>query len=114
MKSINRSVAVIKPKQPYMDWINQLPDTEEKLTVENLQSDCTAILIPEFDRPEESRAFISAMAKTLFEEELNSWCTDKSCWPKIRTNRGFWKWFEVEIHSEVMDAGKGPIKKEAI
>lgn len=114
MKSINRSVAVIKPKKPYVDWINQLPDTEEKLTAENLQSDCTAILIPEFDRPEESMAFISAMAKTLFEEELNSWCTDNGLWPKIRTNRTFWKWFEVEVHSEVFDVVRGPIKKEAV
>lgn len=114
MKSINRSVAVIKPKQPYVDWINQLPDTEEKLTVENLQSDCTAILIPEFDRPEESKAFISAMAESLFEEELRGWCMDEALWPKRRKNRMLWKWFEVEIHSEVFDAGKGPIKKETI
>lgn len=114
MKSINRSVAVIKPKQPYVDWINQLPGTEEKLTVEDLQSDCTAILIPEFDRPEESRAFISAMAETLFEEELSGWCIDESLWPKKRTNRMFWKWFDVEVHSEVWDAGKGLIKKDAI
>jgi len=114
MKTINRSVAVIKPKQLYVDWINQLPSTEEKLTLGDLQSDCTAILIPEFDREEESKAFISAMTESLFAEELAGWCTDETCWPKKRTNRMFWKWFEVEVHSEVFDAGKGPIKKEAI
>jgi hypothetical protein len=112
MKSINRYVAILKPRQPYVDWINQLPDTEEKLSIEDLQDDCTAILIPEFDRPEEAKAFISAMAESLFEEELRGWCTDESQWPKGRTNRMFWKWFDVEVHSEVMDAGKGGIRKE--
>lgn len=114
MTSVNRYVAIIKPKQPYVDWINQLPDTEEKLTVEDLQSDCTAILIPEFDLAEESKAFIDAMAEGLFEEELAGWCTDESLWPRSRTRALFWQWFEVEIHSEVFDAGKGAIKKARI
>lgn len=112
MKSVNRYVAIIKPKQPYVDWINQLPDTEEQLTLGDLQADCTAILIPEFDHPEESRAFIDAMAKSLFEEELAGWCTDETFWPNCRDNKGFWQWFEVEIHSEVFDVGKGPIRRE--
>lgn len=113
MKSVNRYVAIIKPKQPYVDWINQLPDTEEKLVIEDLQADCTAILIPEFDHPEESRAFIDAIAESLLEEEYAGWCTDKSRWPKNRTKQLFWQWFEVEIHSEVFDAVRGAIKKEA-
>lgn len=114
MKAINRYVAIIKPKQPYVDWINRLPDTEEKLTIGELQTDCTAILIPEFDQPEEARAFIDAMAESLLEEELTGWCTDETRWPKNRANEMFWKWFEIEIHSEVFDAVGRPIKKEAI
>lgn len=114
MKSVNRYVAIIKPRQPYVDWINQLPDTVERLAVEDLQMDCTAILIPEFDRPEESQAFINAIAEGLFDEELAGWCTDETLWPKNRTKSMFWQWFEVEVHSEVFDAGRGAIKKEAI
>lgn len=114
MKSINRAVAVLKPRQPYLDWINQLPDSQDKVSIEELQTDCTAILVPEYDRPEESKAFISAMAESLFEEELRGWCMDEALWPKRRTNRMFWKWFDVEIHSEVFDVVRGPIKKETI
>lgn len=112
MKSVNRYVAIIKPNQPYVDWINQLPDSEEMLALEGMQTDCTAILIPKFDDPEESQAFINAMAESLFEEELAGWCTDETLWPKNRTKKMFWQWFEVEVHSEVFDSGKGPIKKE--
>ena len=114
MKTINRAIAVIKPRQPYVDWINQLPDSLESVSLEDLQADCTAILIPEFDREEESKAFISAIAERIFQEELESWCTSETLWPKRRTNRMFWRWFYVEVHSVVVDAGKGPIKKEAI
>lgn len=73
MKTINRYVAIIKPKQLHVDWINQLPEIEDKLTLEDLQSDCTAILIPEFDQPEDSKAFMNSMAESLFAEELAGW-----------------------------------------
>lgn len=114
MRTINRYVVIIKPKQSYVDWINQLPEVEDKLTLDDLQSDCTAILIPEFDLPEESKAFMNSMAESLFEEELAGWCTDETRWPINRTKKLFWQWFEVEIHSEVFDAVRGPIRKENI
>ena len=114
MKSVNRYVAIIKPKQPFIDWANQLPDAEEKITISELQTDCLAILIPESDKEEHSNASINSLADSLFEEELEGWCIHEPWWPQNRTKEMFWEWFEVEIHSVVMDAGKGPIRKENI
>jgi len=114
MKTINRAVAVIKPKQPYIDWVNHLPDNQDWVTVANLQTDCTAILIPEFDREKKSKAFIDTLAESIFEEELAGWCTGEACWPKKRTKKMFREWFDVEVHSVVLEAGKGLIKKEAV
>jgi hypothetical protein len=114
MKTINRYVAIIKPKQPYLDWINQLPDAEERVTLAELQTDCVAILIPESEIEGGSKVIINSMALALLEEELESWCTYEPWWPQNRNTEMFWDLFDVEIHSVVMDAGKGPIRKENI
>ena len=53
MYFVDRSVAVIKPKQPFVDWLNQVPDNDMELSLDSLRADCTVILIPEFDEPEE-------------------------------------------------------------
>jgi len=31
MYTINRSIAIIKPRQPFVDWANQLPDADRKI-----------------------------------------------------------------------------------
>jgi hypothetical protein len=114
MKSINRYVAVVKPKQSFIDWANQLPDAEERVTLAELQTDCMAILIPESEIEGGSEAIINSMALALLEEELESWCTHEPWWPQNRTNDMFWELFDVEVHSVVMDAGRGPIRKEDV
>ena len=48
MYSINRQVAVIKPKEPYVDWINSLPGIDEPCDIEGLNNDCTALLSSDF------------------------------------------------------------------
>jgi hypothetical protein len=44
--------------------------------------------------------------------ELAAWCTDETYWPKKRTYQLFKKFFEIEIHSIVVDLGKGPVRHE--
>ena len=112
MDSINRQVAVIKPKDPYVRWINSLPETDDPVSIENLQNDCTAILIPHFDTDQESMNFLKKNFRSIFEYELFEWHTDERDWPKKITFRLFQEWFEVEFHSEVIDFGKGPIAIE--
>lgn len=53
MYFVDRSVAVIKPKQPFLDWLNNMPDNDIDLSLDNLRADCTVLLIPEYDEPEE-------------------------------------------------------------
>lgn len=72
MQIINRSVAIIRPKQPFIDWANQLPDAERKTTLENLKDDCLAILIPNYSNDNEAKEYIDEMAEDIFEEELFS------------------------------------------
>ncbi|MGB7291542.1 MAG: hypothetical protein WBD99_05170 [Thermodesulfobacteriota bacterium] len=54
------------------------------------------------------------MYEDIFEEELFVWCREKSWWPENITQEMFWEWFDVELHSAVMDPYAEPIVKEEL
>ena len=112
MYSINRQVAIIKPKKPYIDWINSLPGMDEQFDTESLEKDCTAILLPQLDNDEESLNYFKAIYKDIFEIELDSWHSDEKLWPKKRNFLLFMEWFKIEFHSEVLDLLDTDIEKE--
>ena len=114
MHMINRAIAIIKPRQPYLDWAKGLPDPADDVTLDEVRSDCTTILIPEFDDPAESEAFIATIADDLFEKELDAWDRDPRTWPKSRDYHTFRDWFDVEIHSMVLDAINERMTREAL
>jgi len=107
MYTINRSIAIIRIKQPFVDWANQLPDTEFKSSLDDFKTDCLAILIPGYQTDEEAIGYI-------FIEKLYGWCTEEEWFPQDRTNEMFWQWFEVELHSIVMDSCMEPIEEEEL
>ncbi len=45
MKTINRTVVTISPKQPYIDWANSFEDDGHELGLSEVHS--TALLIPD-------------------------------------------------------------------
>jgi len=51
---------------------------------------------------------------TIFEIELDGWCTDPSLWPKDRSMKAFKKFFRVYYCSSVIDLGDGSIDREYI
>jgi hypothetical protein len=110
MISINRQVAIIKPREPYVAWINSLSGNEEPSSIESLSNDCTALLIPHFNDDDESSNFIKRNFKQIFEMELNSWNENKKTWPKKRDYALFCEWVKIEFHSEVFDFGEGSIE----
>ena len=114
MYAINRSIAIIRPKQPFVDWANQLPDAELKSSLDDFKTDCLAILIPDYDTDEEAEGYINEIYEDIFIEELYGWCTEEAWFPQDRTNEMFWEWFEVEVHSIVMDSSIDLIEEEEL
>jgi len=114
IKSLNRQVAIIRPKEPYRKWVNSLPASEEQepCTMQDLSCDCTAILLPEFENDAESRQYLKSIFGKLFRIELESWCTDENYWPAKRSYSLFNEWFDIEFHTEALDFGKGAIEIE--
>jgi len=95
---------VVKPKQPFLDWLNSLDiDDEMSLTLEELQNDSTAYLVPEYQTPEDQAEIVVWSHNYVFEEELMGWYTSEEEWPPTRDLDTFLEWFEVEFHSMVID-----------
>ena len=115
MRQVNRSVVVIRPLQPYMDWCNSMPNIEKtgKYTLECAQEDCLALLVPMRVFMRSHAKWIDKIYKDIFEEMLNAWCTERALWPKDVTLPMFREWFKVEINSEVFDTTSKVLIRES-
>ena len=78
MYLINRSVAVVKIKQPFLDWINST-DRHSKLTLEIVNRESHIYLLPEHDTEQELEVIIQDLYKEIFELELAGFSKDKNC-----------------------------------
>jgi len=108
----NRSAAIIKPQQPYVDWVNSIEDEGRKHSIEDFSTDCSVVLLPEYDPDEDAEAIVKDLYSHIFELELSGWVTDESTWPDNRSYEMFQEWFDVELHSMVYDPYEDDIEKE--
>jgi len=114
MYTIDRAVAIIRPKQPFIDWANKLPDAKDRVSLDDFQDDCLAVLIAEYDTDEEAKEHIDEIWEDIFENELMGWSTNISWWPRKRTKKIFWRWFDVKFHSVVIDQSRRAIEGEEL
>jgi hypothetical protein len=112
LPTINRNLVVIEPTAAFLDWARRFPDPDPKLTLDELLEDNTAYLIPEQDG--DSATWLKRNFKNIFDMELDSWCTDRALWPKVRSFKVFKEFFSVHFCSIVIDLGKGLIDREYI
>lgn len=110
MSEINRSLIILKPKGPFLDWTRTLEEAGKDLTLEQLRDDSTAYLLPEFWDNSDRQEFLEFAYPVLFEEQLAEWWTDETGWPKNRDLKMFLDWFEVEFHSLVIDLCGEPLR----
>ena len=110
---INRSVFLLEMRTPFLDWLNSLEEErEEHYTLEEINNDLPAFLIPESYEPLDARAFCHKNLEEIFYYVLESWCRDESKWIKDYSLESFDKHFKVLQGEIVFDLGKGSITKE--
>ena len=103
---IDRYAIVLKPKQPFYDWINALnpDDPIDKMEEANIYLvNETDIYFQDWLRKKFDR---------FFKAELEEWHTNKKEWPQKRSFKMFREWFNVEISTMIYDFEKQPIYKE--
>jgi hypothetical protein len=109
MFDINRCLLIVKPKQPFFDWVQSV-DHDDDLTLDYIREDSTAYLVPEYELNSEQAEILEWCFELLFEVELDSWYIDPNLWPQERNLKMFLEWFDVEFHSMVVDLGEPPIE----
>jgi hypothetical protein len=110
MKTINRTVITIIPKQPYINWANSFGDDGPKMSMNSIHA--TSLLIPEKYDEFTYEQFLKKNYKIIFEEELASWITDPDTWPSKMDYNTFTQWFHIIVSDTVLDLGKEPIAAE--
>ena len=107
---LNRCAVVVRKKQPYLDWLLQLPDpVDTNTTLEQLNNDSHVYLLPELVYMSEQETLIAEFWETLFELELEGWWREPADWPRVRDQNTFKKWFDVEFHSGIEDLEVFPL-----
>ena len=73
MHKVNRMVSIIRPKQPFIrwaNWANKISGDGIDHPDEYFQSDCTIILIPEYNDNKEACDYINTIWERVFETEM--------------------------------------------
>lgn len=103
---LNRSVAIIRYLQPFVDWIHAAdPNPSEKMKLSEANEDNTAYLV-EVEDEDEFEDWLDKNWERVFKIELEAWYTDSAMWPKNRTKKVFKSWCRFELHTIVLDLGK--------
>lgn len=114
MYEVNRSLALLKPRQPYLDWLTALPGIDAaRIDLSELKRGCNALLIPPADDVDAARDFVLQRHQELFEAELADWCEDDSLWPAERDLPTFLAWFDVEVHAILTDLVDEALERES-
>jgi len=110
MRSVNRSVLIVSPKQPFLDWVNSLGDPT--LNLDEIRQDPTAYLIPEVLSNADQSLILEELFAEIVAYELASWCLDEETWPQIESLGAFQQWFDVSFHSFAVDLDVIPLEYE--
>ena len=101
---INRTALILKPLQPFSDWLMNLYPGEKH----DLNEMTTYLISLEI---EDEEAFLKKKFDDLFIRELEGWHTNKKDWPQKRTYKMFKQWFQVEVSTMVYDLENEPVFK---
>ena len=114
MITINRTAIVVRPGQPFLDWLHRTDPTSNELRLEDLRREPTVYLLPECENKDEAREYLEEVCGQIFEEQLGSWYRVPSSWPNRRDLDAFDHWFEWSFHSVVVDLSNNPLFQEEI
>ena len=100
---------VVRPGQPFLDWLHGADPTSSALSLEDLRREPTAYLLPECENEGEARPCLEEVCNRIFEEQLDGWRRVPWSWPNRRDLDAFDRWFEWSSHSVVVDLGGDPL-----
>ncbi len=112
MQRVKRTAISIRPKQPYLDWANSLDEDGVKIGPEFTPEENIYLIADSVDQPSDLEALLEPYYEAIFKEELGAWHRFEADWPRRWDRATFLTWFEVEVHSLVLDLVGGWIRCE--
>jgi hypothetical protein len=112
MALLNRSALVVKPRQPFLEWLHAADPTSRRLTLSDLAREPIIYLIPECETPADVEDVLYELCEKIFTEQLAGWYTDTETWPQDRSFDVFCRWFDYREYSMVMDLCDEPLFRE--
>ena len=103
MNTINRSAVVVRPAQPFLDWLHRVDTSSADLTLDDLRLDPSIYLLSEWESDEDALEKLAEVSAAIFAEQLNGWYRVASVWPQNRDVNTFLRWFDCSFHSMVFD-----------
>lgn len=103
MYFVDRTAVVLKPTAQFLAWLKSTDESMPDLTLEQIRSNCSVFLVPEFDTPEAVISYFDERFEAIFIAEIASWEVPEELYPKDMSLQAFWQFFDVEIHDMVLD-----------
>lgn len=107
--TINRSLLLVKPKQPFYDWSNAL--TPDHMINAQDVKDYNSYLLEDELFLNNPKKELKKYWKKIFLNELYGHWTDQTAYPKLSWEL-FTKWFDMERSSIVTDLTEAPLYTE--
>lgn len=105
MEHVDRNALLMRPRQPYLEWMASLWSRRDALACfHQAASHPTVDLVDGIDDFDE---LLRRSWSQIFEHELEAWDRAPSGWPPERTLPMFLTWFEVTVATQVLDAAVG-------
>lgn len=82
MYFVDRTAVVLKPTQFFWIGLN-LDENMPDLSLEQIRSNCSVFLVPEFETPEAVISYFDERYQQIFEAEVSSWDVAKNIGPAI-------------------------------
>ncbi len=108
MKLLNRSGLSIRPRQPFLSWLESFV-TEELPSLDQLRTEATLYLIDEVEQESDFINAIDLNWQRIFENELEAWDESGEEWPQTLTPELFEQWFELDVQLMVFDLSSAPL-----
>lgn len=105
---INRSAVIVRAREPFMAWLQSLPESKET-SLDRLNEINAAYLLPAYADDRERERILAQCFKLIFEDQLAAWWLDTRDWPQRRDRETFNTWFDLEFRTLVHDLVDGPL-----
>lgn len=107
MHPINRAAVVVRPKKPFLNWIQSMEEVPTRIT-----DLWTSVYLTPADMDAMPAQVLRNCFTQIFEEQLEAWCNSEKDWPPKRDFSTFQKWLEAEVVDLVFDLSEQPIKHQ--